>query len=104
MSKKAHTKGPWLIREGFDPDDWEIYPMRDGPPDVGEWTELAVVPGHWGDDEELEANARLIAAAPDLLEALERLLAAAEKTTFSDQFPQECENARAALSKATGGE
>lgn len=44
------------------------------------------------------------AAAPEILEALERLLAAAEMTTFSDQFPQECENARAALSKATGGE
>lgn len=41
-------------------------------------------------------------AAPDLLEALEKLLAVAEMTTFSGQFPQECENARAALTKATG--
>jgi hypothetical protein len=41
-------------------------------------------------------------AAPDLLEALEKLLAVAEMTTFADQFPQECENARAALSKARG--
>lgn len=40
--------------------------------------------------------------AAETLEALERLLAAAEMTTFSDQFPQECENARAALSKARG--
>lgn len=46
------------------------------------------------------ANARLIAAAPDLVEALMALWARAEQTTFSDQFPLECEMARAALLKA----
>lgn len=34
-----------------------------------------------------------------LREALERLLAPCEATTFSDQYPAECEGARTALSK-----
>lgn len=38
----------------------------------------------------------------ELLEALQALAAVAEMTTFSDQFPAECEAARAAIAKATG--
>jgi hypothetical protein len=39
----------------------------------------------------------------DLLAALKALHTVAEMTTFSDQFPAECEAARAAIAKATGG-
>ena len=49
------------------------------------------------------ANARLIAASPCVLKALERLLAVCEMTTFSDAYPEECEAARAAIAKAKGG-
>ena len=105
MSKKAHTPGPWHRN---------IKPARKYPTVwAGRNTHIAAVVagaphgsgnGETMSDEEMEANIDLIAAAPEMLEALERLLAAADMTTFSDQFPQECENARAALSKATGGE
>jgi len=36
----------------------------------------------------------------ELLEALARLLFVAEVTTFSDHYPLECEQARAAIAKA----
>ena len=51
------------------------------------------------------ANARLIAAAPETIDALQELLWAV--TGFGDfeaQYPQECANARAAIAKATGAQ
>lgn len=48
--------------------------------------------------EEAEANARLIAAAPDLLEALQAVVRVADRKTA------EFDLARAALSRATGQE
>lgn len=52
-------------------------------------------------NEEFEANARLIAAAPDLLEALKRIeFMCAAPPDFSDATMQEI--ARAAIAKATG--
>ncbi len=45
-----------------------------------------------------EANARLLAAAPDLLEALQSVLRIADRKTV------EFEKARAAIAKATGKE
>ncbi len=64
---------------------------------VGAWIE-----GAWEGDEEALANATLYAAAPELLEALQALSAVAEMTTFSDQYPSECEMARSAILRATG--
>jgi hypothetical protein len=46
--------------------------------------------------EESEANARLIAAAPDLLAAIEEHLAAKD-------WPKACEMMKAAVAKAKGG-
>jgi hypothetical protein len=48
-----------------------------------------------------EANARLIAAAPDLLEALEDCLRVVEFLA-SDSCPTTIQNAKAALAKAAG--
>ena len=50
-------------------------------------------------DEEAEANARLITAAPDLLEALRSLLDALPSATTHPAI----RSARAAIAKATGG-
>jgi hypothetical protein len=51
-------------------------------------------------EEEAEANARLIAAAPDLLEALEALFNAADSCT--DLTPDVMRKAQAAIKKARG--
>jgi len=49
-----------------------------------------------------ERNARLIAAAPELLEALSSLLARAETELADAADVWEVQNARAAIAKATG--
>lgn len=68
MTKSKHTPGPWereaqAIR--IQTMGWPINDPRDG-------SRLAVVLGE--KSEELRANARLIAAAPDLLAALRKLI------------------------------
>lgn len=96
MSDK-HTPGPWNVlpaeneQGGFDIDSEYGYHIAET---IG------------GLDYEEEANARLIAAAPDLLEALIRLLPMAEDGAFQyGGKPDEDEDiiyARAAIAKATG--
>ncbi|ELC6296689.1 hypothetical protein RJO53_002834 [Enterobacter hormaechei] len=51
-----------------------------------------------------EANKRLIAASPDLLEALQEMLNKAYKQNWNDQYPDEVSKAQAAISKALGEE
>lgn len=54
-----------------------------------------------------EADARLISAAPDLLEALERLLqhtgGGVVARDYDEEFEAAVSNARNAIAKATGG-
>lgn len=102
----THTPRPWRVEEGTalvwgdcNPDDTSSYGM--GYPVA----ECRVTPcASWAKGprryEEGEANARLIAAAPDLLEALSELLDAnsyyfPEKNPWGDK-------ARAAIAKAGG--
>ena len=90
MSK--HTPGPWEASEGYPSDVWHV--------DMPNRTLSVSVSRHETDDmpvEEVQANARLIAAAPDLLAALERI-AWTECGAFSVQI------ARDAIVKAKGGE
>lgn len=60
-----HTPGPWKIRRVTH------YDIRIAPESEPEHVSIAGM-AIWGEEhrEELEANARLIAAAPELLEAL----------------------------------
>jgi len=90
-----HTPGPWeLIGDAIMPD-----PRRHLPDTM---LGIANIQDH-GSDRPLavhRANARLIAAAPDLLEALEALTA-----NYADVEPGGSKNvdkARAALAKARG--
>lgn len=75
MSK--HTTGPWKIRPHWANEDaFEVYPDN-GNPGYGEWAAIVEV----GDDcyeGEAEANARLIAAAPQMLDMLKKCLEALE--------------------------
>ena len=63
MSNAKHTPGPWVTTPEPNGIEWSV--------DAGKWgiATCAAEPG----DGTTEANARLIAAAPDLLTALERI-------------------------------
>jgi hypothetical protein len=50
-----------------------------------------------------EANARLMAAAPEMLEALQKLVDAATGRSTQAYLEHELRSARAAIAKATGG-
>ena len=56
-----HTEGTWITKDG------QIYPQETGKT-------LALIPYFDKDDKEQEANARLIAAAPDMLKVCTDLL------------------------------
>lgn len=87
MSK--HTPGPWDLDEG---DLSTVYELETSDPLAEVFSDKSA--------EENVANARLIAAAPELLEALEALLAASEKHIFSTECKRERDAARAAIAKA----
>jgi hypothetical protein len=117
-----HTPGPWIVRD-------QLHPYKDGSKahiERGIYTQnihpqlkdhLPVVCMSIGigmDGEKAvsfvhieEANARLIAAAPDLLAALNRILPFAEDNCFqyggNADEDEDIVFARAAIAKATGG-
>jgi len=89
-----HTKGEWHSKEG------QIYPIETGKT-------LAVIPYFDKDNQEQEANARLISAAPELLEALKQLVEHIEwREDFLIEDAEEGNQnaytlAKAAITKAT---
>ena len=91
MSK--YTQGPWNVR-------------RQNPsPTTGEWMIAGAKPGYLAEVRDcgsgnVEANARLIAAAPELLEALQNLLKVHEGIGGTKYHAGDI--ARAAIAKATG--
>ena len=92
-----HTPGPWTttIRDGHakGPRPVITAPAVD---------RVAVVSGSNGDDA-MHANAKLIAAAPELLDALDSLVLACELPGDHCEVEQALPAARAAISKAVGG-
>jgi hypothetical protein len=94
----AHTQGPWAVRD-IPTGQRYIGPSQDGgAPSVALVLARVNVP-----DERLAADARLIAAAPELLEALQRLSAQCERMRMLGQSQSNAErNAAAVLAKATG--
>jgi len=96
MSK--HTPGPWYVGTDYGDQCRHIYAnkkVRDA--DGDEWNPLIAVTD---DDETLvnwEANARLIAAAPELLEALKGMLCWPNTPS-----PETVRKAQAAFAKAIG--
>ncbi len=106
MSTPKHTPGPWKPLNMFMGLTPSVGAMgKQGGFDICP----EVVSGIYGSVEESQANARLIAAAPDLLEACQLILANMEDTedTGTDRECGEYEDIkklRAAIAKATGGE
>lgn len=98
MSEAKHTPGPWSA-------DW-WYHEASGQ---GGWSfsaggrrlplcDMEMDPAK---DDEPEANARLISAAPEILEAL-RLLMIEGPDLDEMSWADACDKARAAIAKATG--
>jgi hypothetical protein len=110
MNKTQHTTGPWIVRDWNPTGQKTVEVIRDGLR-----SKLAILhPSHLCDEHggSLDANARLIAAAPDLLAALQRaeaLLGIAcnpgiDKTLVlcATSCQWAANEARAALAKAQG--
>lgn len=90
--KTAHTPGPWIIREG---DEWthDVVTLEG---------EMNGEPMYWnvasanGRRDQVDANVRLIAAAPDLLEFAEEVRRSGDTRLAS--------MAIAVIAKAKGGQ
>lgn len=87
MSKAKHTPGPWDENNGrvFRGNSGSICILTDQHSFV-----------------EYRANARLIAAAPELLEALQSIIEIGKRNTENPKYDGYYDAARAAIAKATG--
>lgn len=88
-TEQKHTPGPWTA-EGFEGMGWGIYATDEEP----------VVWEMGGIDN--EANARLIAAAPDLLKACQAFVTAYEKSLQLEKTDAALRLAKLAIAEATG--
>jgi len=90
----THTTGPWDVLDGI-PDGGGI---AIGPilPTVGHIAEVTYNGGN------AEANARLIAAAPELLEALEQCARLLRIGNRNNMFAEAADRADVAITKAKG--
>lgn len=98
---QTHTPGPWQIEAGLTglficaPGTFKTAPTR---PVIAETCNQSVSP-----DEET-ANARLIAAAPDLLDALNGLMLVIETTNPAWKAMRAVSKAAEAIAKATAND
>ena len=100
-----HTPGPWVVKGSKVWEEKHFYKARRG---------IVAEPSiSWRDSAEFEANARLIAAAPDLLAALkewDRLSLVIDSAvrradpTYADDVLGRIRAGRAAIAKARGEE
>lgn len=85
---RNYTLGNWHSKDG------QIYPQETGKT-------LAIIPYYDHSKEEDKANARLIAAAPDLLEGLKEMVRMYESVQPAGGWQGVYEGAKAAINKAT---
>ena len=94
--KNTHTPGPWYIGHHTEHNGEKSIDIRkcfDTPPAPSEIYQIARLP------EAAEANARLIAAAPDLLQVVEDYLLLCQLHDYIGAVP---DAARSAIAKAKG--
>jgi hypothetical protein len=96
-----HTPGPWTVEEYGDDDCPALVIHRDSENRVC----FMATPGSHGDPAKIEADAYLIAAAPDLLRALQDMLAWAgtpQEQASPSWIIGACQRSRDAIAKAKG--
>ena len=100
MSKiKGHTPGPWRYAETSGRDGGQLTPESVTVFSLSD-AELAPCRAYGDTLEQMWANARLIAAAPELYAALDYLVRARDKGWKIDETGWD--HARAAIARATG--
>ena len=109
MSHTQHTPGPWVVCMEDDGDAavtiFAASQLRDGRIAADEWDDCIALAGL--NHNESEANARLIAAAPELYEVAEALFKAIDNYLITNTGDEDSvgvllDCASAALSKARG--
>lgn len=92
-----HTPGPWHVGR-YTPNATEMTILtKNGSPVTPAWG-----PQFYVNSEQAKANACLIAAAPDLLAALDALIAAIYEGKYVDPYSDVYRDALNAIAKATG--
>ena len=97
-----HTKGKWTVTRHEEWSEW--FGNITGHPDPNDPRVIRTIlclTKYCDTDEEQEANARLIAAAPDLLTSCKVMY---EILATWDGYNAETKRAREAIAKAEGGE
>ena len=99
MKEFQGTPGPWRVSEKRG----DLIDIRHNDSGIGAISlNLAHVVARQSWLKEAEANARLIAAAPELLEALQKMVSKAYKQNWNDAYPEELQSAQSAINKALG--
>jgi hypothetical protein len=88
----VHTPGPWRVIEGTHSADKRFSVASESGEDIT----------GWGCVQQMEGNARLIAASPELLESTQSMLKLCERYLGPLLAGGELTRARAAIEKATG--
>jgi hypothetical protein len=96
-----HTPGPWVVIPRGESSGKSVATIEPKPESM-ETTNYWTVADVNGLRAEWEANLRLIAAAPELLEALQGVVAFWDSITMEDSVNDLHIKARAAIVKATG--
>jgi hypothetical protein len=105
MSKHTFTPGPWTYSRWDQFGDVRFYVAQaDGAQYTPNYSDVASLIAESVASERVaiqEANARLIASAPELLAALEQI----SRMDYGNPYASRCADvARAAIARATGGE
>lgn len=107
MSESKHTPGPWKYKHGltYFTKRGQLVKTELVTGVNGEWVAAVILDHEAGLPTKVqESNARLIAAAPELLEALEHLIETLDNISSSsvECWTPDAERARAAITKAKG--
>ena len=104
MSQNKHTPGPWWSPDGKTiKQDYRQLTEAGGCIIAGVMGGSSSGPFFIEDDAEVSANTRLIAAAPELLEVLEKLLMAYQDPgNTGSTYDETVEAAQAVIAKARG--
>ena len=102
MADAKHTPGPWTYSTHSDGWSYTIHiAQADDAAYTPDWSDVAYFTPCRGERQQIqEANARLIAAAPELLEALQAVMAKCACLEFGDRSAFIA--AEAAIAKSTG--